>query len=156
MEKNHKGQSIIHSIEELRPSQRNQVKRAAIGIGFLMVLIFGLLLLLFDISPAYKSSLFEGNIQLILLLASGVTAFDLGYKLGFYMKVADLGYALVSHPSADYYRSPNQAFSSSDSPRHSYSSFHSSSVSINPASGRSMSGSSGVDTSGNPYGTRSW
>lgn len=156
MEKNHKGQTIIHSIYELRPSQRRELRRASGIIGGLCVLIYLLLILLFDGFPAYKNSVFETSIHWVFLLAFGTGALDLGYyKLGYYLKLADMGYVLA-YQSSDYYRSPNQAFSSSDSPRHSYSSFHSNSTSINPASGRPMSGSSGMDISGNPYGTRSW
>lgn len=156
MENNRKGQVIIHSIDELRPSQKNQVKQSAIGIGLLMVLIYCSLVVFFDIFPDYKSSLFEGNIQLILLFAFGAAAFDLGYKLGFYMKTADLGFSFAKQTNVGTYsQSPNQPFSSSETARFQQS-FQGNSVSINPSSGRPMSGSSGMDISGNPYGTRSW
>lgn len=157
MEKNDKGQVVIHSIEELRPSQRRQVDRVAIGIGLLCALIYFLCFFLGGLVPDTSPPLIFSCISWFLFFAGAIVPFVFGRDFGLRMKLADMGYAFPKrHYAADYYRSPNQPFSSNDSPRYTASSFHSSTVSINPSSGQPMSGSSGMDISGNPYGTRSW
>jgi hypothetical protein len=73
------------------------------------------------------------------------------------MMVADLGYALPTQQQAwAYEASQNPSFSSSDPLHYASSNSYDSYMSINPSSGLPMSGSSGVDISGNPFGSSSW
>lgn len=157
MEKNHKREIVIHSLDELSPEQRKKLRLASMGIGSLVLLIVVLLFLCFGAFPSNKGSLFFYCIDWLLFLVSPLAAFGLAASFGFDLMLSDLGFALAYgyHGGSDS-SSINQPFSSHDSPSYHSSSHYGSSVSINPSSGRPMSGSSGMDTSGNPYGTRSW
>jgi hypothetical protein len=92
-----------------------------------------------------------------LFVAVPLVSFGLGSSFGFDLMLSDLGYALsLEHYEGADFSSRNQPFSSNESPSYHRSNHYSTHVSINPSSGRPMSGSSGMDVSGNPYGTRSW
>ena len=157
MEKNYKGQVMIRSLEELSPEQRKKLRLASMGIGSLVLLIVVLLFLCFGDFPSYKDSLFFYCLDWLLLIATPVASFAVGASFGFDLMLSDLGFAFSfeSYGGSDS-SSLNQRFSSHDSPHYHRSNHYGSSVSINPSSGRPMSGSSGMDSSGNPYGTRSW
>ncbi|HAU1387074.1 TPA: hypothetical protein KKX58_001662 [Legionella pneumophila] len=157
MEKNSKGQILICSSSELLPYQIKSLNRTSAGIGALVVLVYLWILFLFDGFPETNQSLFFYAHGWILILGFGFFAFLQAAEFAFYMKLADMGYALSRRrQSSDYYPSSQQSFSSSNGSGHSFSSTYEASTSINPGSGLPMVGSSGIDTSGNPYGTRSW
>jgi len=157
MEKNHKAQLIIRSIDELPTVQQKQIQLASIGIGSLVLLIELLAFLAFGSFPSNSGSLFFYFADWFLFLAVPFASFGLGSSFGFVLMLSDLGYALsLEYHSGAGSSSLNQPFSANESPSYHRSNHYSSHVNINPASGRPMSGSSGMDISGNPYGTRSW
>ncbi|MGM9451936.1 hypothetical protein ACTAZI_01235 [Legionella bozemanae] len=156
MEKNHKGQVIIRSIDELSTAQQKQIRLASLGIGSLVLLIEILAFLAFGAFPSNSGSLFFYCADWFLFVAVPLASYGLGSSFGFVLMLSDLGYALsLGHGRSDS-SSLNQPFSSNESPSYHRSNNYGSHVSINPSSGRPMSGSSGMDNSGNPYGTRSW
>lgn len=157
MEKNYKGQMMIRSLDELPPEQRKKLRLASMGIGSLALLIVVLMFLCFGDFPSNKGSLFFYCTDWFLFLVSPLAAFGLGASFGYDLMLSDLGFAFSfgSYGGSDS-SSLNQPFSSHESPNYHRSNHYGSSVSINPSSGRPMSGSSGMDISGNPYGTRSW
>ncbi|KTC80114.1 MULTISPECIES: hypothetical protein [Legionella] len=156
MEKNHKGQVIIRSIDELSAAEQKQIRLASLGIGSLVLLIEVLAFLAFGAFPSNSGSLFFYCADWFLFVAVPLASYGLGSSFGFVLMLSDLGYALsLGHGGSDS-SSLNQPFSSNESPSYHRSNNYGSHVSINPSSGRPMSGSSGMDISGNPYGTRSW
>lgn len=139
---------IISSVDELRPSLRIKVKKSAHLIGFLTALVVVLGLFAFDIYP-----MFFLNKDWLLMIAIPLWFYCMGYLLGWNLALWDLGYVLGGVYSSKGLSS-EQGSNDSSTAYHGCS--YSSSVSINPSSGHPMSGSSGIDTYGNPYGTRSW
>lgn len=155
MDKNHKGKVMIHSLDELPQDLRKKLFLASFGIGLLVFLIVVLAFLVSGIFSSKESSL--GIADWALFVATPLGAFGFGACFGFELMLSDLGFALaLRHHTGSDFSSINQPFSSHDSPNYHRSNDYSSHVNINPSSGRPMSGSSGMDISGNPYGTRSW
>ncbi|MFA6302179.1 MAG: hypothetical protein WC627_03490 [Legionella sp.] len=155
MIKNDKGYITIDSLDELTPDQRKQVRFASIGAGVLSLLAVASAFLCFGLSPSKNSPLFFYCTDWILQIAVPFAGFCVGAGLVRHLMLLHLGYIVSGYNGGFDTSSPNRGFSSYDSPTHSANNYHSS-VSINPASGRPMSGSSGMDISGNPYGSRSW
>lgn len=157
MNKDYKGRIMIHSLDELSLEQRKKLRLASMGIGALVFLIVVLIVLCFGGFPSNKGSLLFYCTDWLLFLVSPLAAFGLAASFGFDLMLSDLGFALsYGYPGGSDSSSQNPTFSSHESPSYSRLNHYGSSVSINPSSGRPMSGSSGMDTSGNPYGTRSW
>jgi hypothetical protein len=157
MEKNYKGQVMIRSLDEISPEQRKKLHLASMGIGSLTLLIAVLIFLCFGKFPSNEGYLFFYCMDWIFLIVAPFAAFGFGACFGSDLMLSDLGFAFSYgyHGGSDS-SSLNQAFSSHESSSFPHSSHYGSHASINPSSGRPMSGSSGMDTSGNPYGTRSW
>lgn len=157
MEKNNKGQLMIRSIRELDSSQQRQVRLAAIAVGSLVFLIYALTILLVDALPDLSDPFGAVCIHSTLLLVFAVLAIYQGGLAGCYLMLSDLGFALPTRQQlwADTLTA-QQSFSSDSETHYPSSQTYSSHMSINPSSGLPMSGSSGMDTSGNPFGTRSW
>jgi hypothetical protein len=153
MKTNDKGRVVIHSFDELPQGLQKQIRLASLQFGTLVLLIAVLAFLAFGTFPNKHNSLFFYCIDWLLFVASPLGAFGVGACIGFELMLARLGFAL---PHGPYSPSLNQSFSSYDSPNFQHVQNYGSPVSINPSSGRPMSGSSGVDIAGNPYGTRSW
>ena len=157
MEKNNKGPLMIRSIRELDSSQQRQVRLAAIAVGSLVFLIYVLVILLIDDLPDLSAPFWSVCIHSTLLFVFAILAIHRGGLVGCHLMLADLGFALPTRQQqwADTLTT-QQAFSSDIETHYSSSQTYSSHMSINPSSGLPMSGSSGMDTSGNPFGTRSW
>lgn len=156
MEKTNNKRTLIYSVNELRPSLRIKVQRIAHLFGFLAFLVVGLAFLAFGIYPKGNDLFFLCG-DWLLMLGIPLAAYGMGYLLGWNIALWDLGFVLFQgYPIGDSSLSNHHQHSGNNttSAYHGYS--YSSSVSINPSSGRPMSGSSGVDTYGNPYGTRYW
>jgi len=153
MENNYKGRVMIHSLDELPQALRKQIHLASLVAGSLVLLIAVLAFLVFGSFPSKHNSLFFYCTDWLLFVVTPLGAFGLGACFGFELMLARLGYGLSF---GSYSASLNQPFSSYDSPNYHHANNYSSPVSINPSSGRPMSGSSGMDISGNPYGSRSW
>lgn len=154
---------LIKSLHELRPSLRNQINRTANCIGFLFVLNYFLLLLLFFGLPKLQWFLsFDTIVPLIIFSVFSLLPFLFGRTIGIYMKLRDMGYSLPKGSYAERYYSYKSPFPDYSSPSPSSSSSYfssspfgsSSSSAINPSTGLPMTGH--VDISGNPYGTNSW
>ena len=157
MMKNDKRKRMLRSLEELTPAQRKPLYWASLGVGFLVLLVVVFAFLAFGSFPRKNSPLFVYCIDWILLIATPCASFGLGAAFGFELMLSDLGYALsLGYGGEGASLSPDHPFSSSHSPKYPHVNHYSSPVNINPGSGRPMSGSSGMDVSGNPYGTSSW
>ena len=157
MKKNNKGQLMIRSIRELDSSQQRQVRLAAIVVGSLVFLIYVLVILLLDDLPSLNDPLGALCIHSTLLLLVAGVAIHQGGLAGCRLMLADLGFALPTQQQLWVETlTTHQSFSSDVETHYPSSHTYSSHVSINPSSGLPMSGSSGMDTSGNPFGTRSW
>jgi hypothetical protein len=157
MNKNDKGKMMIRSLDELTHVQRKQIRLASFGVGFFVLLVVVLAFLAFGSFPSKNSPLFFYCTDWILLIATPCASFGFGAAFGFELMLSDLGYVLsFGYRGGSDSLSLNQPFSSYDSPNYQHANNYSSPVNINPSSGRPMSGSSGMDISGNPYGTRSW
>src|SRR3546814_608853 len=146
---------LIYSVDEIRPSLRIKVQRAAHLMGFLVALAVVSAFLAFDFFPKQNHRFFL-YIDWVLEICAPLAAYVVGYLFGLNIALWDRGYILAQgYPigeSSSLFQINHSNGSSSAYRGYSYGS----SVSINPSSGRPMSGSSGVDTYGNPYGTNSW
>lgn len=145
----------ICSLNELSLDQRKRVRFVAISMGLFTCLLGMILLLFFDAFPFFPSE--TGLFYLVTCLLSlnpPVLLFGLGYGVGQIAKLRDLGYSLQSQ-AHDFGGRANHDFLNNEITSHQPSSF-SSSMSINTASGLPMSGSSLMDSKGNPFGTNSW
>lgn len=152
--KNNK-RELIYSLNDVRPSILLNAKRTAHLIGFLISLVVVLGCLVFDFFAHGSKELLFLCIDWFLMLATPIGAYLVGYLFGLKIALWEKGFAFVDGYVLGEGSSLHMNHSnSSSSACHGYS--YSSSLSINPSSGRPMSGSSGVDTYGNPYGTRSW
>ena len=157
MHMNDKGQQMICSVKQLSPSQRRQVHLASVGMGALVLLIYCLGFLLIGSAPSKHQPFFFYYADWGMILAFGSAAFGLGFVFGSRMMIADLGYALPTRQQVWADALPhNQSFSSGDAPSYPASNTYGGYISINPSSGLPMSGSSGMDTHGNPFGTNAW
>ena len=156
MGKHRNEKELIYSLNDVRPSILLSAKRTAHLIGFLVSLIVVLGCLAFDFfSHASKELLFLCA-DWFLILATPFGAYLVGYLFGLKIALWDKGIALVDGYGASGEGS-SLHMNDSNGSSSAYRGYNfGSSVSINPSSGRPMSGSSGVDTYGNPYGTRSW
>lgn len=149
----------IHSLDELPFEERQAVRSTALRTGVITCFIGTSLLYLLGFYPFIMGTGFEFAISFLLSFNPPVLLFAFGYAISESIKLSKLGYAKATTP---YESSTNPYFSSSfKSPESSSfqpSAIHSphSSMSINPASGLPMSGNSGVDCRGNPFGTNSW
>jgi hypothetical protein len=151
MQKNDKGQVMISSIKKLSSAERKKVFCSSIGIGSLVLLIYGLLIVLLDYVPNQNDDLW------MLVFVGAANAFGFGAFFGFRLMISDLGYALPTRQQIwAHSLSQSHLFYSSDTQNHVYSHTDNSHMSINPSSGLPMSGSSGIDIAGNPFGTNSW
>jgi hypothetical protein len=124
---------------------------AARCIGVLGVLISLIALPTWGEFPTRNTPLLVFCSDWIFIIAIPFAAYTYGAIIGYHAMLAALGYQYFEDDSF----SENQSFSTNDSSIHRASDY-STSTSINPSSGLPMSGSSGMDVSGNPYGTRSW
>jgi hypothetical protein len=143
----------ICSLNELPLDQRKSVRFIAIYMGLFTCLLGMTVLLLLDAFPFFPPE--TGVFYLVTCLLSlnpPILLFVLGYGIGQLLKLRDLGYSLQSH-TINF--SNHSDFLSNDIVTHQPCSV-SSSMSINPASGLPMSGSSLMDSRGNPLGTNSW
>lgn len=151
MRKNDNGKWMIRSVRNLDSSQQRKVHMASIVVGSLVFLIYVLMLLLTDGSP--------GGLPMdwIFVVVFGFVALYFGGLAGRHLMVYDLGFALPTRQQAwadtlakshSFYANEAALYPTTDS--------YSNDMSINPSSGLPMSGSSGMDTSGNPFGTNAW
>ena len=154
MEKKSKERVLVSSVEDLRPSLRFKAQRAANLIGFLALSVVLLAFLAFDVYPKNKDLFFLcGN--WLLMISTPIAAYIMGYLLGLNVALWDMGFAFAQGYAVDENGMHLSNFSHSEASGYGGYSIGSS-ISINPSSGLPMSGSSGVDTHGNPYGSRSW
>ncbi|HRD70418.1 MAG TPA: hypothetical protein PK657_09750 [Legionella sp.] len=145
----------INSLHELSCVERKKVHRTGLRIGLLTCCTGVLFLVCMGIYPfTVNDSVFFFCLACLLSLNPPIFLFAFGYLIAQYAQLAKLGYKLpLFTPDFD---SDHQAVVGSDEHSiHQPYSF-SSSFSINPGSGLPMSGSSGMDIRGNPYGTSSW
>lgn len=151
----HKSRVLISSINEIRPSLRIKIERVAHVIGLLFSIILVLAFLAFDFFPK-EHDWFSFCIDWVLKIVSPLVFYVVGYLFGMNLALWDRGLTLSGRYPVNGDSASLQMNHSNDSCS-AYSGYsYDSSVSINPSSGRPMVGSSGIDTYGNPYGTRSW
>lgn len=155
MRKQSNKKKLIYSLNDVRPSILLSAKRAAHLIGFLISLVVVLGCSAFDFFSHPSKELLFLYADWLLMLATPLGAYLVGYLFGLKISLWDKGFALVDGYVAGEGSSLHMNDSNGSSSAYRGYNFGSS-VSINPSSGRPMSGSSGVDTYGNPYGTRSW
>ena len=154
MEKKAKKRVLISSVEDLRPSLRKKAQRAAYLIGVLALSLVLLGFLIFDVYPRDKDLFFLcGN--WLLMISTPLAAYGMGYLFGLNVALWNMGFAFAQEYVVDENGMHLPNFSNSEASGYRGYSIGSS-VSINPSSGLPMSGSSRVDTHGNPYGSRSW
>ena len=157
MQKNDKGQLMIRGVKELPPAERKRVHWHAALMGTLFLGVYTVCFALFGSAPYRSPSLvfYYSDWGMIFVFAAVVCY--CGAYLGLRLAVYVLGYVLPTQQQAwaDHI-SQAQAFYSSDETHYPTSSSYNSYMSINPGSGLPMSGSSGVDTRGNPFGTNAW
>ena len=157
MQKNNKGQTIIHSVSELSAEERQLVRLGSIGGGALVLAIYFPILLLFGIGPSKDAPLFVCCVDFGIIFVWAFVLCSHGIYWGRRLMAADLGYALPTRQQNWAYKaSQYPSFSSGDAVHYASARTYNSHTSINPSSGFPMSGSSGIDTHGNPFGTRSW
>ena len=155
MEKKHKEHVLISSVNEIRPSLRIKSKQTAHFVGFFVSIAVVLGFVAFDFFPKQNDRFFQ-YIDLLLMISTPLAAYIVGYLFGLNIALWSKGFVLTEgYPGGN-----NSSLSQINQSNGSSSAYRGysfgSSVSINPSSGRPMSGSSGIDTHGNPYGTRSW
>ncbi len=146
---------LIFSVYEIRPSLRIKVQRAAHLVGVLVALVALLAIFAFDFFPKQNIPFFV-YIDWVLEICAPLAAYVVGYLFGLNIALWDKGFVLAQGYPIGENSSLSQMNQSNGSSSVCRGYNYGSSVSINPSSGRPMSGSSGVDTYGNPYGTRSW
>lgn len=145
---------IIHSLSELPVARQKQVLLVSRSLGILSVLITLITFPIWGEFPAKNSPLLvfcTDWIFIIAIIAIPIATYAYGAILGYQTMLATLVYRYLEDSSFP----TNHPSSTNDSPIHranDYSSF----VSINPSSSLPMAGNSGMDISGNPYGSRSW
>lgn len=154
MEKKSTHKKLVLSVRALPLALQKIVRKASIISGSIGLILY--VLFVFSLG----SLAFDDLFPLIIFFGVFVCA---PVALARFWVLSKFGYALPFHLISKYAKNPafysdfnhtNTSFHSHDSSSHSYSnSYHSS---INPSSGLPMCGSSGIDTSGNPYGSRSW
>jgi hypothetical protein len=145
----------INSLHELSSVEREKVHRTGLGIGFLTCCIGVLFLTCMGVYPfTVNDSVFFFFLTCLLSLNPPIFLFVFGYLFGQYAQLNKLGYKLpLCTPEFDLDHHARVGIDDHSIPQ-PYS--FSSSFSINPGSGLPMSGSSGMDNRGNPYGTSSW
>jgi len=157
MQKNDKGQIMIRSVKDLPHSARKKAYQCAAGMGALALVISGFLILSLEIAAEENHMLSVFAEDWIMISAMSCIAIGLASYVGLRIAIYALGYALPTQQQVwENHISQGQAFYTSDVTHYPSSSWHDSYTSVNPGSGLPMSGSSGVDASGNPFGTSSW
>jgi hypothetical protein len=144
----------IHSLCELPQEERQTIRSIAIRNGLFASFIGTTILYLLDFYPFTMGTGFSFAVSFLLSFNPPILLFVFGYAISESIKLAKLGYVRAAKP----YEFPSTTNSSFKSPEFSLSqpsSIHSS-MSINPASGLPMCGSSRLDCQGNPFGTNSW
>lgn len=147
---------VIHSLKELTPEEKQQAYQLPRKVGMIAFLIEIFVITAFGLYPSLSHGMDWFSTDLII--ETGFVVISIGFVMSYALSksLSSLGIVWLEksymHPN---YGSTNQPFSRSES--HSYhSQSYSSHMSINPSSGHSMVGSSRTDTSGNPFGSRSW
>lgn len=144
----------IQSIKELPSVLRRQIVSTALTLG--TIALIGALLAFFicDPFPIKSDSVLLSCIDWIVNIGLILGSFGFVAAMTAHLMLTYHGYVLF--PNAYHSDCSSQKrFSSYDSTIHTANNY-ATSVSINPSSNLPMSGSSGMDISGNPYGTRSW
>ena len=144
----------IHSLYELPQDERHTVRSVAIRIGILSCFIGTTVLYFLGFYPFTMGTGFDFVLSLLLSFNPPILIFVFGYTLSESIKLAKLGYVRAAKPS-EFTSTTNSSFKSPEFSLSQPSSIHSS-MSINPASGLPMCGSSRLDCQGNPFGTNSW
>lgn len=157
MRMNDKGKVIIHSINELPSDAKGLIRLGAIGGGALVLAVYFSILLLFGVGPNKNDPLFVCCVDFGIIFAWAFALCSQGVYWGRRLMAADCGYVLPTRQQSFAYEASHKpSFSSGDAVHYASSSAYNNHMSINPSSGFPMSGSSGIDTHGNPFGTRSW
>ncbi|ARB91042.1 hypothetical protein A6J40_02055 [Legionella longbeachae] len=144
----------IHSLSELSLAERKKVRFVAIGIGLLTCFIGISILYCLDIYPFTDRPKDFFAISCLVSIVPPLFLFALGYAFGDFTQLMDLGYKRAYEPNC--YSPTNTQYWGDHELHRITSSSSSPSMSINPASGLPMSGSSGMDCRGNPFGSNSW
>ncbi|HGD2626304.1 TPA: hypothetical protein ACI3W2_002708 [Legionella pneumophila] len=155
MENKNNKRKTMYAWNEIRPSLRIKAQRMAHLIGFLAFLVVVLGCIAFDFFSPTSHDLLFLCIDWLLMIATPLGVYGIGYAFGLQIALGDMGVLVIDCHPEDYHLSQQTSHSNGSSNVYRGYSLGSS-VSINPSSGRPMSGSSGVDIYGNPYGSRSW
>ena len=155
MENKKNKKKAMYAWSEIRPSLRIKAQRMAHLIGFLASLVVVLGCIAFDFFSPRNHDLLFLCIDWLLMIATPLGAYGIGYAFGLQIALLDMGILVIDcHPADNHLSHQTNHPNGSSNVYRGYN--FGSSVSINPSSGRPMSGSSGVDIYGNPYGSRSW
>ncbi|MCR9192609.1 MAG: hypothetical protein NXI01_08115 [Gammaproteobacteria bacterium] len=156
MDKAAQEKCVIHSLKELTQEERQQAYKLPRKAGMIAFLIEIFVITAFGLYPHSSHGIDWSSVDLII--ETGFVVMSTGAVISLTLKksLSSLGLVLLDkmymNPS---FGETNQPFSRSQS--HScHSQSYSGHMSINPSSGHSMVGSSRTDTSGNPFGSRSW
>lgn len=144
----------INSLNELSLAERKQVRFTALGIGLLTCFIGTIVFYFMDDYLFTEGTGFFFVVSCILSFVPPLFFFVFGYLLGDFVGLADLGY-MRAYQTNNYSNANGVSLMIHELSAPQLTSI-SSSMSINPASGLPMSGSSGMDSRGNPFGTNSW
>jgi hypothetical protein len=121
-------------------------------LGSLFVLLYMVWIYFSQMQPPNNLPLELYYGEWLRILASGVVAYLIGSGIGFLLQLQDLNsinYFSFDNNSTDFFSEyPMDDNLAVKTPENT--------MSINPASGLPMSGSSRMDSSGNPYGSNSW
>ncbi len=156
MDKAHQEKRVIHSLKELTQEEKQHAYKLPRKVGMIAFLIEIFVIIAFGLYPDlnYGNDLFSTTLIIEIALVAMSIVFLMSFALSKSLSSLGIVWLEKSYMHSNY-ESTNQPFSRSES--HSYhSQSYSSHMSINPSSGHSMVGSSRTDTSGNPFGSRSW
>ena len=156
MDKAAQEKRVIHSLKELTQEEKQQAYKLPRKAGMIVFLIEVFVIIAFGLYPHSRHGIDWSSVDLII--ETGFVVMSTGAVISLTLKksLSSLGLVLLDQIYMDpTYGETNQPFSRSGSNSH-HSQSYSSHMSINPSSGHSMVGSSRTDTSGNPFGSRSW
>lgn len=149
---------LIHSLNELPQDERIAVRSFAIKTGLVTCFVGVAVLYALGVYPFTMETGFAFFITVLLSFNPPILLFAFGYAIAQSIKLNQLGYAMPTslHQPYSNTTTTDSALRSVDIHTYHPTTMHHTSMSINPASGLPMSGNSGIDCRGNPYGTLSY
>lgn len=156
MDKAAQEKRVIYSLKELTQEEKQQAYKLPRKLGMIAFLIEIFVIIAFGLYPHSSHGIDWSSVDLIIETSFVVMSTGAVISLTLKKSLSSLGLVLLDKIYMDpTYGESNQHFSRSESRSYHSHSYHGH-MSINPSSGHSMVGSSRTDTSGNPFGSRSW